>query len=241
MHHVTLDRWSRGASALHRRDARVKVLALAAYLIVVATLNARQQMALMACGALLAAGILVSRLSAGAVLARAAAVLPFSGVFAIFSALAGQPERAVELVEKSYLSACAVLLVAGSTPMTKLMGALESLRVPRFVVLVIQFIYRYLFVVSEQAQHMRLAAASRGAGEGRGGRSRFRAAAGALAVLFARSQARAEAVYRAMAARGFSGRIPQLGAPHLHPADIAFLIVTAGAAVLIRIAAEVLS
>ncbi len=241
MHHVTLDRWSRGQSLLHRRDARVKVLALAAFLMAVATLDSHQQMALVACGALLAAGILASRLPSGAVLARAAVVLPFSGAFAIFSALAGQPERAVELVEKSYLSACAVLVVAGTTPVTDLMGALESLRVPRFVVLVVQFIYRYLFVVSEQAQHMRLAAASRGSGGARGGQGRFRAAAGALAVLFARSQARAEAVYRAMAARGFTGRIPQLSAPHLHRADVVFLIVAAGAAALIRIAAEVLS
>ena len=42
MHHVTLDRWSRGESVLHRRDARVKVLALAAYLVAVATLDAGQ-------------------------------------------------------------------------------------------------------------------------------------------------------------------------------------------------------
>jgi cobalt/nickel transport system permease protein len=213
----------------------VKVLALAAFLIVVATLNAHQQPALLACAVLLAIGLLSSGLPVGALLARAAVVLPFSAVFAIFSVLAGQPERAVELAEKSYLSACAVLLAAGTTPLTKLMGALESLYVPRFVVLVVQFIYRYLFVVSEQAQHMRLAAASRGS---KGG---FRAAAGALAVLFARSQARAEAVYHAMAARGFTGRIPQLGLPRLHASDLAFLMVAAGAAVLIRIAAGALS
>jgi cobalt/nickel transport system permease protein len=240
LHHVTLDGWSRGESVLHRRDARVKVLALGAFLIVVATLDSRQQLALVACGALLAAGLLASRLPSGAVLVRAMVVLPFSGAFAIFSALAGQPERALVLVEKSYLSACAVLLVAGTTPLTKLMGALESLYVPRFVVLVVQFIYRYLFVISEQAQHMRMAAASRGAGGARGGKGRFRAAAGALAVLFARSQARAEAVYRAMAARGFSGRIPQLSTPHLHLPDVIFLMVAGGAAVLIRIAVEVL-
>lgn len=235
MHHVTLDRWSHRGSLLHRRDARVKVLALAAFLIVVATLNPREQWALMACGALLATGILISRLPAGAVLLRAGVVLPFSGVFAVFSALTGQPERAVELIEKSYLSACAVLLVAGTTPLHRLMAALESLRVPRFVVLVVQFIYRYLFVVSEQAQHMRQASLSRGRGRG------LRAAAGAVTVLFARSHARAEAVYHAMAARGFSGRIPQLGTPHLHAADAVFLLVAAGAAIAIRIAAGVFS
>lgn len=233
MHHVTLDRWSHGDSLLHRREARVKVLVLTAFLISVATLNPRDQWALVACGMLLAAGILLSRLPAGAVLLRAGVVLPFSGAFAIFSVLTGQPERAAELVEKSYLSACAVLVVAGTTPLPRLMGALESLRVPRFVLLVVQFIYRYLFVVSEQAQHMRQASLSRGRGHG------FRAAAGAVTVLFARSHARAEAVYHAMAARGFSGRIPQLGAPRPRAADVAFFLCAGGAAIAIRVVAGV--
>ena len=37
MHHVVLDRWSRGESALHRRDARAKTIAVLVFLIVLAT------------------------------------------------------------------------------------------------------------------------------------------------------------------------------------------------------------
>src|ERR1039458_653568 len=37
VHHVTLDQWSRGASALHRRDPRVKIAAVLAFLVVLAT------------------------------------------------------------------------------------------------------------------------------------------------------------------------------------------------------------
>ena len=77
-----------------------------------------------------------------------------------------------------------------------------------------QFLHRYLFVVSEQAQHMRLAAESRGsAGGSRFRRWRVRAATGALAVLFARSYNRAEGTYRAMLSRSFEGRLHLL-VPH---------------------------
>jgi len=234
LHQVTVDRWSRADSLLHRRDARAKVLARGAFLVAGATIGIGQQWALVAFGGMLAWALLIANLPVGGVLARAAVVLPFSGGFAVLTALAGRPDQAILLIEKSFLSACAVLITAATTPFPRLMGALESLRLPRFGALVVQFLYRYLFVVSEQAQHMRLAAASRGR---KGG---FRAAAGALAVLFARSQARAEAVYRAMAARGFSGRIPQLGRPGLQAADWTLVAVAAGSSALIRFLAGAL-
>ena len=88
-------------------------------------------------------------------------VLPFSLTFALISWLAGEPLRALALVEKSYLSTVAVLLLAGVTPLPLLLGGLERLGSPRLLVLVAQFLYRYLFVLSEQAQHMRLAASCR--------------------------------------------------------------------------------
>lgn len=203
MHHAALDRWSRGSSPLHARDARVKLVLLVAFLAAVATTPRLAPEYLAAYGAAVLAGVMLAGLPLAAVLLRAAVVLPFSVTFAGFSLLAGDSPRAYALVAKSYLSAAAVLIVAGSTPLPKLLRSLERLRVPRFLVLVVQFLYRYLFVISEQAQHMRLAAQSRGGW-------RFRLAAGAVAVLFARSYARAEGVHRAMLARGFQGSVTLL-------------------------------
>lgn len=231
MHHVVLERWSRGHGFLHARDARVKLLVLLAYLAALATVS-RITFAAAACyAALPVAAIAIARLPLVGVALRAAAVLPFAGTFALFAALAGDPARAASLAVKSYLSAAAVLVLAGTTPLPKLVRGLESLGVPRFLTLVIQFLYRYLFVVSEQAQHMRMASLARG-----GGRIHLRHAAGAVATLFGRSWARAEAIHGAMLARGFDGRMEPLAQPRLGAADFALLAAGVAAPVALRLA-----
>ena len=218
MHHVVLDRWSRGSSPLHRRDPRVKLVTTLVFLVLLGT--ARQPLGALAIfdAILLGCAIGAARLPWAGVLARGAVVLPFTAVFAIASWLGGDPGRAMTLAAKSYLSAVAVLLLVGTTPLPALLGGAESLGAPRFLLMVIQFVYRYLFVISEQAQHMRSAAAARG-GLRRAG---FGAAAGALAVLFARAYDRASNIHRAMLARGFQGRFRTLESPRAGWADAVF-------------------
>lgn len=235
MHHVLLDRWSQGASPLHRRDARAKILALLVFLVVLATTPADAVAVLATDAALLAAAILIARLPLGLMATRAMVVLPFSLTFALISWLAGEPLRALALVEKSYLSTVAVLLLAGATPLPLLLGGLERLGTPRLLVLVAQFLYRYLFVLSEQGQHMRLAASCRNSGAVQRRVSRFRAATGALAVLFARSYERAEGIHRAMLARGFSGRFSLLHTPCFGVGDGAFLVLVSAFLILVRL------
>jgi cobalt/nickel transport system permease protein len=219
LHHVVVERWSRGASPLHARDARAKLGALAAFLIAVSTTPPRAQIAFAAYMGLLAIAIAVSKLPPVSMLRRAALVLPFSASFAILTWWSGDTMRAISLAEKSFLSGLAALLLIATTPLTDLLRALEWIRAPRPLLLVIQFLYRYLFVISEQAQHMRLAARSR-RGTGKGG---FQASAGAIGVLFARSWERADGIYQAMLARGFSGRFPALSKTRFGAADAVFL------------------
>ena len=245
MHHVVLERWSRRRSPIHARDARVKILATLVFLVAVATTPSIAPLQVTGYAAFLLAGVLVARLPLGGVLLRAGVVLPFTGTFAIISLLAGDADRAVALLAKSYLSAFAVLLLVGTTPLPRLLDGLQRLRAPRMVILVVQFLYRYLFVISEQGQHMRQAARCRG-GFRRGGvetlslqRSRFRAAAGALAVLFGRSYQRAEGIYLAMLSRGFQGRLPLLSAPALRWRDFAFLLTAAAVPLALRLSVGV--
>jgi len=240
LHHVVLERWSRGASLFHRRDPRAKIVALLVFLVVVAT--ARRELPLLA-GVLflvLSAALVWARLPLAGALARAAIVLPFSTIFAVVSWLAGDLSRGIALVLKSYLSALAVLLVVSTTPLPVLLLGLEMTGAPRFLLMVAQFLYRYLFVISEEAQHMSKAAASRGASV-RGlvsNRARFQAAAGALAVLFARSYGRAGDIHRAMLARGFQGHFQPLFALRFRKSDAAFAVVGSIAPVLVRAAIE---
>jgi cobalt/nickel transport system permease protein len=234
MHHVLMDQWSQGASPLHKRDPRAKILALAAFLIVLATTAPNAFLTLVIDAVVLVAGILIAGLPLASLLLRAMAVLPFSLTFGLISWLAGDQLRALGLVEKSYLSTVAVLLVVGTTPLPLLLSGLEALGTPRLLVLVAQFLYRYLFVVSEQAQHIRLAAACR-QGIERRRRSGFRAAAGALAVLFARSYYRAEGIHRAMTARAFSGKFALLRRLQFGWADGLFTLAIAAFLILVRI------
>jgi cobalt/nickel transport system permease protein len=240
LHHVVLERWSRGASAVHRRDPRAKMVALLTFLVVVAT--AQRALPVLA-GTLLivlCATFLAARLPLAGGLARAAIVLPFAVVFAAVCWVAGDPARGVALMLKSYLSAVAVLLTVSTTPLPLMLRGLEWLRVPRFLLMVAQFLYRYLFVISEEAQHMAKAAASRGATAGRITRNatRFRAAAGALAVLFARSYGRAEDIHRAMLARGFAGNFRTLTVLRFGFADAAFAVAASLVPLVLRAALE---
>lgn len=230
MHHAVLDEWSRRESALHRRDPRAKMAALLVFLIVVTTSTHNFVVLGPLYLGMLVAGMLWARIPLAGALARAAVVLPFSLVFAAAAALAGDPHRAVLLAAKSYLSACAVLLLVATTPLPALLRGFEGLGAPRFLLMVAQFLYRYLFVISEEAQHMRAAALSRA------GRPRFRAAAGALAVLFARSHARASDIHRAMLARGFEGHFRLVRRLSFGVADGLFLVPAAGLPLALRLA-----
>jgi cobalt/nickel transport system permease protein len=233
LRHTIVEEWSRGTSSLHRRAPLAKLLPLGVFLVLLAT--AHRRVGLLAAGfaVLLAAGFLAAHLPLLGALSRAAAVLPFTGMFALLSWLAGDTARAYELILKSYLSALAVLLLVGTTPLPGLLRSLERTKAPRFLLTVVQFLYRYLFVVLDEAAHMREAAAARGG-------ITFRAAAGALAVLFARSYARAEGIHRAMTARGFDGRFHPLSAQTFTARDGYFTALAVSLPLITRAAAEVL-
>jgi cobalt/nickel transport system permease protein len=240
VHHVVLERWSRGSSPLHRRDPRAKLFALAVFLVTLAT--ARRNLPILAplLFALLALALLRARIPLGSALLRAGVVFSFTAPFAVISYLIGDPARAAAMLLKSYLSALAVLLVVSTTPIPALLRGLEALGAPRFLLMVAQFLYRYLFVISEEAQHMRKAALARGATTRAtlARHARFQAAAGAVGALFARSYGRAEDIHRAMLARGFSGRFPVAEPLRFVRADALFATLAAVAPVLARFTAE---
>jgi cobalt/nickel transport system permease protein len=235
LHHVLLDRWSQGQSPLHARDPRAKIVVLLVFLVVLTTTPVQEVVTIVTYAAVLAAGILIAGLPLGRVLLRSMAVLPFSLTFGLISWLAGEPLRAAGLIEKSYLSTVAVLLLVGTTPLPQLLKGLEALGAPRLLVLTAQFVYRYLFVISGQAQHLRLAVACRQGSPARHRRPRFRAAAGALAALFAASYHRAEGIHRAMLARGFAREFPVLRSLRFRFADGLFLLVIPVFLVLVRV------
>jgi cobalt/nickel transport system permease protein len=226
LHHLVVDEWTRRPGWLQCRDPRAKLIVLLAFLVCVGTFRKLSVPAALALGGLVAAGVILGKLPARGVAARALLVAPFAGPLAVASALSGQTGQAISLLMRALLSAAAVVVIVGATPMPRLLRGMEWLGAPRFFVLIVQFLYRYLFLLSEQAQHMRLAALSRGIGPRHAGIRRvlWRAAGGAIGVLFVRSHARAAAIHRAMLARGFRGSLVPLAELRMRLADWVFLV-----------------
>ena len=115
------------------------------------------------------------------------------------------------------------------------MEALGRLHVPRLLVAIIGFMYRYLAVLTGEAGRLNRARLSRSAVvEGRGGGSlRWRAGVvgGMVGSLFLRSYERSERVYAAMQARGFDGEFRTMTGRPLATADwVAFAVVAAAIA-----------
>jgi cobalt/nickel transport system permease protein len=232
LRHARVERWSQGHSSLHRRHAAAKILATLVLLISIATLDQDAKLACAVYCVLLIASIGAARLPVLSVLASAAAVLPFALCFALITAVAGDPGRALWLVIRSYLSALGALLLIATTSMPSLIAGLELLRAPRFLLQVMQFLYRYLIVLMEEAGAMRQA------GSARAGRFRtlqFLQAAAAAGVLFARAYARAQAIHRAMLSRGFDGRLPVFIHATFRLPDAGFLALASALIVLIRV------
>jgi cobalt/nickel transport system permease protein len=231
LRHARIERWRLGNSAIHRRHAAAKILATLVLLISIATLRQDTEAACVLYLALLMTVAAAASLPVPAMLWAAAAVLPFALCFAMVSALAGDPVRAVWLVIRAYLSSFAVLLLIATTPMPALIAGLAWMRAPRFLLQVMQFLYRYLIVLIEEANAMRQAGSARA---GSLGTLRFRQAAAAAGVLFARSYARAQAIHRAMLARGFEGRMPVFGQVPFRIADAGFVAAAAILVVAVR-------
>lgn len=194
MRHLLIDQWNRRPGPLQAIPAGPKLVALFATLVAISlapiTLPA----------AILLLTLIYSNLPALALFKRAAVVLPFAALLAL-----ADPARATTLLSKTYLSALAALLFAATTPLPAWTATLRRIGVPATLVSTIEFVYRYLFVLAEEAQSIATAARARGGFASAPSRRgfRFTAAAGAIAVLFARSWHRAESVHRAMLARGY--------------------------------------
>ena len=92
---------------------------------------------------------------------------------------------------------------------------------PRLLTVIAAFMYRYVFVIVDEARRMRAALAARAYRPRHLGQV---AALGRLVTaLFLRSYERGERVYLAMLARGYAGAMPRLAVLAFRRADTVFL------------------
>ena len=138
--------------------------------------------------------------------------------------------RFVSIVIRSWLSVQMAILLVAVTRFPDLVHAFEHLRVPAILTTIIAFLYRYLFVLTDEVIRLLRARQSRSAavsGQRSGGGVLWRAnVAGNMAgQLFLRSYERSDRIYNAMLARGYAGQLRTLNPHELHRRDWAYAIV----------------
>jgi len=210
MHHSYIDEYGDINSFLNRLDPRIKVVGFFA-LIFSIILTRPNMFPVYACfAALVSILILLSSIPFGYVLKRCFIIMPFVLVAAAgmlkLSAVSQGLLLFSSILIKACLSIVCLILLTASTKFSSLLKAFEALKFPRLITMVISFMYRYVFVVQDELMKMRLAKESRSI-KRTSIRSQIAVFANMLGILFIRTYERAEAIYLAMCARGFDGRI----------------------------------
>lgn len=247
---------------MHRLDARLKfVCALAIILgLTLLPVGAWAALALVFVGLMLAAtvaGIGPTRLVRGAVVALPFLLVAVPVVFTQAGDTLGSLELGplrlrvtgeglrtfATVAAKSWLSVQVALLLTYTTPFHDLLDAMRELRVPRILVAIIGFMYRYLAVIGDEAQRLIRARAARSAaveGARAGGSLRWRASVTGHMVgsLFLRSYERSERIYAAMIARGFDGTFRHLELRPIARAEWAAFTLTLAAVTALLVAAH---
>lgn len=238
MHADLFDQYQFISSPLHATDPRVKVLVVVAFIISNALLPDGSWLAFALAWLLLLLGNDLSGLGLGFTLKRSFVALPFAlvAVSAIFSPQ-GQPLaewdlgfitlvptdfgliRFLSILVRSWLSVQMAILLVTTTQFPDLIHAFEHLHFPRVLTTIIAFLYRYLFVLTDEAFRLLRAREARSAGlpGQKGGGSlawRIKTTGNMAGQLFLRSYDRSDRIYNAMLSRGYTGHLRTLN-PHI--------------------------
>ncbi|MCK5577783.1 MAG: cobalt ECF transporter T component CbiQ [Dehalococcoidales bacterium] len=223
MKHSFLDQYSDRDSPLHRLDPRSKLVATLAFIIAVVLTPVDSWPAYGMYLVLLAVLIVLSRVPPLYILRRSLVIVPFVLLVAVLipffkgGEVAGSYNIGMwhisvsqsglqifwNILARAWLSIISLSILAATTRFASLLEGLERLRFPRVLVMLLSFMYRYIFILTDEVMRMKQARDSRSFG----GKWRWqiKTVGNMVGTLFLRSYERGERVYAAMVARGFDG------------------------------------
>ena len=258
-----LDRYLEGRSWFHSADARIKLVMALGFIFATTSIPPGKWIGFAAMLALVWLAASISRVGLLRVFLRSLVAIPFilialptvftkPGIplfelnLALFT-LTGTQEGLdffISVLLKSWASVTAAVVLTATTPPLRLLEALRALRVPAILVAIVMLMYRYLFVLVDEAQSLMRARTARSAAIGpKSGGSlvwRAKSAGGMAGSLFIRTLDRSERIYMAMLARGYDGTLRQSRVDSLERSPILLLVVSLCLFVAVAVAARTL-
>lgn len=226
-----LDLMANGASSVHRLDARAKVLVTLVFTLCVVSYGRYELAPLFPFFVFPLAMISLAGLPPLFIIKKILLLCPFVIAVGIFNpvfdrtvflqlgpiGISGGWISFASILARSTLTVGAAFILVASTGFTAVCQALESLGMPKVFAVQLLFLYRYIFVLTEESGRASRARELRSCGKkGQGIRS-FGSLVGHLLL---RTWQRAERIHMAMLARGFTGtfhasRQTSFGAPEI--------------------------
>src|SRR5436305_12297256 len=152
-----LERYSEGDGPLHRLDPRAKLVVAGLYVLIVVATPLWAWRLLAAEGLALAFAVGLSGVPPLALLGRWLGFLVLVGFLAVMVALThplrdqlGTAPVVLAIVAKNSLAFLAVLVLANVTPFRRLLAAIGRLGAPPVLVATLQFMYRYVYVLTDE-------------------------------------------------------------------------------------------
>jgi len=213
-----LDTLAAGNTVLHRLDPRAKLLTTMAFVLAVVSFDKYT------IGAMLPFALYPLCLAAagGVPLAFVGRKLLFVSPFILFVGIFNPGWVSfLSIILRATLTLGAVMVLLAVTGMNGIAAAADRLGVPRIFVVQLLFLYRYLFVLAEEALSLSRARSLRSFGRRGQGLGSY---VGLLGHLLLRTLDRAERIHQAMLARGFDGEVRLLRPLRFHRAEWVFLL-----------------
>jgi cobalt/nickel transport system permease protein len=236
-----LDEFSVGTTAFHRFDPRIKFAVFTPLVFIVALCPSVLTGLFFLLAAILC--VFLARLSVRSVAGRLAGV----NVFVLFlwltlplsiSGTALFPLGPWEVTVEGAAAALAItvkanaiflftIAILGTSEIFALVHALDHFKVPKRLLYLFFFFYRYLTVLHQEYSNVRTAARARGFVPGTNVHT-WKTFASMVGMLFVKSYERSRRIDQAMTLRGFRGYFPLISHFHVHREDIIFLCIMYG-------------
>jgi cobalt/nickel transport system permease protein len=240
MKHEFIDHHRSGTSLVHQADPRLKLIILITYILSVAVVPEKFLKSYLVLAVIPLTLSLLSGISLWHYFQKLSKLYPM--IFFITFILPFIPDEGTPVFSlgwihlfqaglnnflminiKSILVIFMSIVLTTTTDFNLLLKALEKLRIPGIVIIVLAFMYRYIFLLIDEAERNFFAYQSRHINLPLGGK--IKSLAKQIAVIFLRTFERGERIYLAMEARAFTGKIFTMGQLHWGVRDTIILII----------------
>lgn len=225
MEHSFLDKYSDLDSFLHRLDPRVKIITFFIFIVFIISTTEERIGQLVTYFFLFLFLVFLSQVPILYIFKRSLVILPFVFLISFFNFIY-QRFGIFGLFFRSWLAVLVLILLSVTTKFSLLLKGMEKLHLPKILIALSSFMYRYLFVLTDEAMRVQRAWHIRYFGKNK--LKQIKIIGNIIGILFVYAYERAERVYQAMCARGFTGQIVTLDELKIGKKEIIFSIIFVG-------------